>query len=92
MKLNLCFQRIEAIIVRIIQFYANNIVLTLKVKLFLYKTAINYLLSAFFNAGVQLGGGRGLPCPFLGIEKNALILEKKVLIVSILGLNLPFKM
>ena len=38
------------------------------------------------------GEGRGLPCYFLKIEKSALILEKRVLTVSILGLNLPFKM
>ena len=46
------------------------------------------------RTGAQLvgGGGWGLPCCFLKIKKNALILGKKVLIVSILGLNLPFKM
>ena len=38
------------------------------------------------------GGGGDLPCPFLKIEKSALILEKKFSIVSILKLNLPFKM
>ena len=44
-------------------------------------------------AGAQLGGrGGGLPCPFLKIEKCALILRKKALIVSIFGLNIPFKM
>ena len=37
------------------------------------------------------GKGGGLPCPFLKTEKNALILVKKVLIVSSLGLNLPLK-
>ena len=37
------------------------------------------------------GGGAGLPCPFFKIEKNALILEKKTLIVFIFGLNFPFK-
>ena len=41
---------------------------------------------------IRGGGGAGLPCPFLKIEKSALILEKKALHVSILGLNLPFKM
>ena len=40
----------------------------------------------------QLGGeGGGLPWRFLKIKKSALILEKNVLIVSILRLNLPFK-
>ena len=34
----------------------------------------------------------GLPCPFLKTEKSALILEKKVLIVSTFELNFPFKM
>ena len=38
------------------------------------------------------GGGGVLPCPFLKIKKSALILVKKVPIVSILRLNLPFKM
>ena len=38
------------------------------------------------------GGGGGLPCPFLKIKKSALILEKNTLIVSLLRLNLPFKM
>ena len=42
------------------------------------------------RGGGEMGGG--LPYPFLKILKSALILEKKVLIVSILGLNLPFKM
>ena len=42
-------------------------------------------------AGVQLLGGRP-SLPFLKSEKSALILEKKALIVSILSLNLPFKM
>ena len=36
-------------------------------------------------------GMGGLPCPFLKIKKIALILLKKVLIVSILKLNLSFK-
>ena len=46
------------------------------------------------NPCAQLGGERGgdLPCPFLKIKKSALILEKKVLILSILRSNLPFKM
>ena len=39
-----------------------------------------------------MGERGGLPCPVLKIEKITLILEKKVLIVSILGLNLPLKM
>ena len=34
-------------IVRLIQVYANNIVLTLKIRLFLYKIALNCLLSSF---------------------------------------------
>ena len=33
----------------------------------------------------------GLPCSFLKFEKSALILGKKALIVSIFGLNFPFK-
>ena len=37
-------------IVRLIQVYANSIVYTLKIILCLYKIAINYLLSPFFNA------------------------------------------
>ena len=37
------------------------------------------------------GGGGGLPCSFLKIEKSALNLEKKALIVSIFGLSHPFK-
>ena len=40
--------------------------------------------------GTQLGGG--LSALFLRIGKSALILKKMGLIVSILGLNLPFKM
>ena len=47
------------------------------------------------KTGAQLRGKEekgGLPCPFLKMEKSALILEKTVLIVSILGLNFPFKM
>ena len=31
------------------------------------------------------------PLSFLKIDKNVLILEKKVLIVYIIGLNVPFK-
>ena len=34
--------------VRLIQVYANNTVFTLKIRLRLYKIAINYLLSTFF--------------------------------------------
>ena len=46
-----------------------------------------------YNAGAQLGSTEGgFHCPFLKIGKSALILVKKVLIVSILGLKLPFKM
>ena len=37
-------------------------------------------------------GGGGLPCPFLKIEKKCPDFGKKALIVSILGLNLLFKM
>ena len=49
---------------------------------------LSYLLS-----GAQLGAeGGGFPCPFLKIKKSAVILEKKVLIVYILMLNLPFRM
>ena len=44
-----CFQRIKAIIVRLIQVYAANIVFSLKIRLFLHNIVINYLLS-FFNA------------------------------------------
>ena len=56
------------------------------------------MLSCTINPGAtRVGGGEGgqgggLPCPFLKIEKSALILEKKALIVYILGLNLSFKM
>ena len=45
-----------------------------------------------FFTGVQLEGGR-LLLPFFGNQKKVpQILEKKTLIVSILMLNLPFKM
>ena len=37
-------------------------------------------------------GGGAEPLSFLKIKKSALILGKKPVIVSILGLNLPFKM
>ena len=45
-------------------------------------------------AGPQLGEkeGEASPALFLKIKKSALILEKKALIVSILILNLLFKM
>ena len=36
--------------VRLIQDYTNDIFFTLKIKLCLWKIAINYLLSQFFNA------------------------------------------
>ena len=36
--------------------------------------------------------GGDLPCPFLKIEKSALVLEKKGPNLSIFGLNFPFKM
>ena len=39
---------LENIIVRLIQVYANNIVFTLKIRLCLYKIAINYLSSPYF--------------------------------------------
>ena len=58
-----------------------------------FKWAIFFLIHTIFRRTTRKGEGEGcLPCSFLKIEKNALILEKKVLIVSILGLNLPFKM
>ena len=45
------------------------------------------------NSGVQLGvEGGAFPCPFSKIEKSALILQKKALIVSIFSLNILFKM
>ena len=62
---------------------------------------IKYIVSFFWfenvNGFLQVrhatrGRGGGLPCPFLKIKKSALILEKNALIVSILVLNLPFKM
>ena len=47
--------------------------------------------SAIFT-GVQIERRwRGFPCPFLKIEKSVLILERKVLIVFIFGLNFLFK-
>ena len=39
---------LENIIVRLIQVYVNNIVFTLKIRLCLYKIAINYLSSPYF--------------------------------------------
>ena len=53
------------------------------------KRQINELLTG--SSGVQLGGEGGLPCPFLKIEKSALILEKKLLIASIYLLNFQSK-
>ena len=47
------------------------------------------------SSGAQLrgeGGGGGLPCPVLKIVKKCPDFGKKALIVSLLGLNLPFKM
>ena len=43
-----------------------------------------------FNAGTQIKGeGGGLSCrPFLKIQKSALILEKKTLILSMFGLSI----
>ena len=66
----------------------------------LYELIWNYLFfylgifSLIYNlSGTQLGGWwGGLPCPFLKIEKSAMILEKKVLIVFIFVLNFPFEM
>ena len=43
------------------------------------------------HAHNQKGEGRP-PLSFLKIEKSVLILERKTLIVSIFGLNVPFKM
>ena len=37
----------KATVVKLIQIYANNIVFTLKITLFLYQIAINFLLSPF---------------------------------------------
>ena len=37
-------------------------------------------------------GMKGLPSPFWKLKKRAMVLEKKALIVSIFGLNFPFKM
>ena len=43
--------------------------------------------------GAQIRGlGGDVPCPFLKIEKIALILGKKALIMSIFGLQFPFQM
>ena len=48
-RLNLCFQRIKTIIVKLIQLHANNIVVTLKVRFCLYKiTCYPHLLYYFF--------------------------------------------
>ena len=51
-----------------------------------------YIYKYFHSTGAQLGEGGRPPCPFLKIKKSALILEKNALIVSILRLNLPFKL
>ena len=40
----------KATIIRLIPVYPNNIDFTLKIKAFLYKIAINYLLFQFFCA------------------------------------------
>ena len=42
--------------------------------------------------GAKLAGEGRPPLPFLKIKKSVLILERKTLIVSIFGLNVPFKM
>ena len=42
--------------------------------------------------GAQPGGEGKPPLPFLKIEKSASIFERKVLIMSIFGLNFPFKL
>ena len=48
-RLNLCFQRIKTIIVKLIQLHANNIVVTLKVRFCLYKIiCYPHLLYYFF--------------------------------------------
>ena len=59
-----------------------------------FDTINNDIFIAKLHAsGTQLGErGGDLPCPFLKIEKSALTLEIKALIVSIFGLNLSFKM
>ena len=46
------------------------------------------------STGAQLGEERGigLPYPFLKIKKKCPDVAKKTLILSILRLNLPFKM
>ena len=60
----------------------------LKFKLILLGTLnLNEISSAQLMGRV----GEGLPCPFLKIEKKSPNFGKKALIVSILGLNLPFK-
>ena len=46
----------------------------------------------FSGAQLEMRGGGETPYPFLKIKKSALILEKKAVIVFILGLNFPFEM
>ena len=46
----------------------------------------------FSGAQLEMRGGGEAPYPFLKIKKSALILEKKAVIVFILGLNFPFEM
>ena len=41
--------------------------------------------------GTTSGGGKKSLCPFLKVEKSAMILEKCALIVFIYGLNFLFK-
>ena len=50
-----------------------------------------YIHQPHSHAHNQKGEGRP-PLSFLKIEKSVLILERKTLIVSIFGLNVPFKM
>ena len=45
-----------------------------------------------FRRVTRGGRGRGLPCPFLKIEKNVLILEKNAQTVVICGLHFSFTM
>ena len=65
-------------------------------QLFFYRFFFVFSFLGFFPSPYTFkhatkGKGGGLPCPFLKTEKNALILVKKVLVVSSLGLNLPLK-
>ena len=58
----------------------------------IFKNIQEYDAYSVTLTGAQLrGSGRGLLYSFLIIKKSAEIREKKTLIVSILGLNFPFK-